>query len=74
MVWMDPKLKNELIPNYFFFTELARNGGKVCESFQHENCTHVVVDDSKTPNIPSEVFTVSETFGFGEIRIKQNSC
>lgn len=36
-------------------SELARNGGKVCESFQHENCTHVVVDDSKTPNIPSEI-------------------
>ena len=36
-------------------SELARNGGKVCESFQHENCTHVVVDDSKTPKIPSEI-------------------
>ena len=36
-------------------SELVRNGGKVCEDFQNENCSHIVVNDSKTPNIPNEI-------------------
>ena len=36
-------------------SELVRNGGKICEDFHNESCTHVVVDDSRTPTIPSGV-------------------
>ena len=36
-------------------SELVRNGGNVCEDFHNENCTHVVVDDSKSPNIANDV-------------------
>ena len=32
-------------------SELTRNGGTLCPDFKAESCTHVVVDDSKSPNV-----------------------
>ena len=38
-------------------SELIRNGGKLCQNFKDQNCTHIVVNDSKTPNIPNELLS-----------------
>ena len=46
----DSNLKFEVLAS-----ELVRNGGNVCQDFHNENCTHVVVDDSKSPNIANDV-------------------
>ena len=43
-------------------SELVRNGGNVCEDFHNENCTHVVVDDSKSPNIANDVCIYTSSF------------
>ena len=36
-------------------SELIRNGGKKCENYQAETCTHIVIDDSKGLQVPDDV-------------------
>lgn len=36
-------------------SELVRNGGKVCDDYNSEFCTHVVVDDGKIVNLPEDI-------------------
>ena len=36
-------------------SELTRNGGKICEDYNDETCTHIVVDDAKVGSLPSDI-------------------
>ena len=36
-------------------SELIRNGGKLCSDYHQDNCTHIVIDDSKGLSVPNDV-------------------
>ena len=36
-------------------SELIRNGGKICEDYHQDTCTHIVIDDSKGLASPNDV-------------------
>ena len=36
-------------------SELIRNGGKICEDYHQDTCTHIVIDDSKGLSVPNDV-------------------